>query len=373
MIELKGKTIVVSAINFSEGGPLTILIDCLLNLSKIATESRRYKIVAFVYDKSKCYFPNIHYIEIQQAKKSWLKRLYIEYYLFNIYSKKIKPFLWLSLHDITPRVRATKQAIYFHNPTPFRKISISDLYFSPKVFVFSLFYKYLYRINARRNDYIIVQQDWLRNSFSSLVKVPSSKIIVAPPNHQHPILDTNPMKKSSSSKCLFFYPSFPRSFKNFEIICEATSLLELKGITNFEVAITISGKENRYAHYLREKYKHVQSISFLGLLTREEVEYYYNKASCLLFPSLLETWGLPISEFSNYNKPMLLAKLPYAYETASGAKYVDFFNPSDPKELAHKMKLMIENDFSNLHECPQKHIEQPFAQSWIDLFELLLK
>ena len=33
----------------------------------------------------------------------------------------------------------------------------------------------------------------------------------------------------------------------------------------------------------------------------------------LIFPSLLETWGLPISEFEQTNKKMILANLPYAF------------------------------------------------------------
>ena len=50
----------------------------------------------------------------------------------------------------------------------------------------------------------------------------------------------------------------------------------------------------------------------------------YNKIDCLIFPSKLETWGLPISEFMAFDKPMLIADLPYAHETAAGAKYVAF-------------------------------------------------
>ena len=34
--------------------------------------------------------------------------------------------------------------------------------------------------------------------------------------------------------------------------------------------------------------------------------------------------GLPISEFSEFNKPMLLADLSYAQETAAGSEQVAF-------------------------------------------------
>ena len=44
------KTIIISAINFSEGGPLTIYKECLKCLEENFLEE--YKVVALVHDKS---------------------------------------------------------------------------------------------------------------------------------------------------------------------------------------------------------------------------------------------------------------------------------------------------------------------------------
>ena len=79
-----------------------------------------------------------------------------------------------------------------------------------------------------------------------------------------------------------------------------------------------------------------------------------------------------MNEFSNYDKPILAADLPYAYEAASGSRFVDFFNPNCSKELARKMELLISGDFSFLNECNQKKIEDPFFQSWEKLLGFLL-
>ena len=54
----------------------------------------------------------------------------------------------------------------------------------------------------------------------------------------------------------------------------------------------------------------------------------------MIFPSKLETWGLPISN-SNYNKPILAADLPYAHETIGNYDKVNFFNPDDVNKLAN--------------------------------------
>ena len=46
----------------------------------------------------------------------------------------------------------------------------------------------------------------------------------------------------------------------------------------------------------------------------------YSKANALIFPSKLETWGLPISEAIDYKIPIMVAKLEYARETLGSYK-----------------------------------------------------
>ena len=86
----------------------------------------------------------------------------------------------------------------------------------------------------------------------------------------------------------------------------------------------------------------------------------------------VETWGLPISEFAVFGKPMLLADLPYAYETAAGCSNVAFFNPSDPQILKEQMKWLIQKDTSFLTTVPKTAILEPVAYTWDELFERLL-
>ena len=53
----------------------------------------------------------------------------------------------------------------------------------------------------------------------------------------HPEVNLGNLKINKNIKIeknSFLYPSFPRVFKNFEVICEATKILENKGIKNFK-------------------------------------------------------------------------------------------------------------------------------------------
>jgi glycosyltransferase involved in cell wall biosynthesis len=107
-------------------------------------------------------------------------------------------------------------------------------------------------------------------------------------------------------------------------------------------------------------------------MDKDTLYQHYAMADCLIFPSRVETWGLPISEFSQTGKPMLLADLPYAHETSAGSKQVAFFNPEKPEELQVMMRRLIDGDSSFLKKVEKKSIKDPKAENWEELFKRLL-
>ncbi|MDV4104467.1 glycosyltransferase [Elizabethkingia anophelis] len=367
------KTIVVSAVNLNVGGALTILRDCLSFLSEFSVK-KNYRVVAIVYKKELANFPNIEYIEDQWPKKRWINRLWYEYVSMKKISRELAPVdLWLSLHDTTPNVLAEKQAVYCHNPFPFYEWKWRECLFAPKIVLLSLFSKFIYKKNINKNTFVIVQQQWLKDEFKKLFKLKSDKIIVALPDSPKNEDMNVSIKKDIDSVYEFIYAASPNSHKNFECLCHAAKILENDGINNFKVNITLSGNENKYAIWLYKRYgKIVKSIQWISFQNRKSLFQQYEKCDCLVFPSKVETWGLPISEFSEFNKPMLLADLSYAQETAAGSQRVAFFNPNDPKELAGQMKLLIQGDTSSLNIIPKKVIEEPVTHSWKELFQTLL-
>lgn len=374
---MKKKTIVISAVNLVEGGPLTILRECLDALSQ-SEISQTYKVVALVHSQKLLpSYSNIELMEYPLAKRNYLFRCYYEYLGFHRLSKKLKPYLWLSLHDMSPRVKAERQAVYMHNPSPFYKASFQVVLHAFTYALFSWFYKYVYRINLHANDYLIVQQQWLRDEFSKMFSFPKERIVVAPPERVNSGTIMNSANsilagKEDKDDVLFFFPAFPRSFKNFEVICNAVRILENDGIRNFGVVLTIDGSENGYSKQVVLQNRDLNTVVFKGLLAKDEVEAYYVLSDCLIFPSLLETWGLPISEYIPFRKPMLIADLPYAHETAAGAESVAFFNPNDAQELAKRMSQVINHNVESFNPVPLLEIEFPKAYSWRKLFDILL-
>ncbi len=370
------KTIVVSAVNLRKGGTLTILRQCLEALSTM-TQAGKCRVVALVHRRELAEYPGIEYIELPWAIEGWGKRLWCEYVTMGKISEQIGDIdLWLSLHDTTPRVKARRQAVYCQTSFPFMKWRWRDFLFDPKIPLFAMFTRFAYRIGIHRNRYLIVQQNWLRDGFAKMFSLPLERFIVAPPSRD----TTIPSYTSIPHDGLytFFYASTPDAHKNFETLCEATRLLEdAVGVRKFRTIITVRGDENRYAQYLHRHWSHVHSLEFAGLMDKPTLYAHYDRADCLVFPSRIETWGLPISEYMQVKQRqgmMLLSDLPYAHETSAGAAHLAFFDNDDPSALAQKMAETLDNDLAYTLEGSvgiEPSLERP-GISWQELFDRLL-
>lgn len=358
------KRLIVSAVNFSEGGPLTVLRECLR--AARASLPAEWEIIALVHDRRLIDTPGIRLLEFPDSKRSWLRRLQHEFWHFERLSRQLKPDVWFSLHDISPRVVAGRRVVYCHNASPFGRMRLRDIPLDPTQFLFTLLYGHLYRINIHKNDLIIVQQDWMRQAFRRIYGVKS--VAVA-----YPVGAAQPMQETStdSRHDVFLYPSLPRVFKNFEVLCQAAELLRQRIGARFEVRLTVSGQENRYARRLQRLYGGSPVVKFIGRQSPAEMAAQYRQAGTIVFPSLLESWGLPISEGKMWRKTLLLADLPYAHEALGSYDRAAFFDPHAPAALAQLMEDILEGRFrAQPHSAPP--VAAPFAADWESLLRLIV-
>lgn len=363
------RTVVVSGINLTEMGPLIVFIEALRCLSRRRAELS--KIFALVHRKD--LFPDIPgvtILEFPEVKRSWSKRLYCEYVQFKDISKKLNPYLWLSMHDITPNVVAERQAVYCHCPGPFYDLPWREAVLAPKLALFNLFYEELYRLYIRRNNYVIVQQEWLRKEFKKRFRL-KDNVIVAHPVNSDLLSPASADTREHSGPFRFFYPCFPRVFKNIETVLEAAEQMESRGVAGFIIDLTLDGSENAYARGIVRRFGNLRSVNFAGRMNHNEVLQTYLVTDCLIFASKLETWGLPISEFKASGRPMLIADLPYAHETLGYYEKAAFFPARNSADLAEKMTDAVSRQLSFALPMVQ-HIPAPFAANWDDLFSILL-
>ncbi|MES2864810.1 MAG: glycosyltransferase [Bacteroidota bacterium] len=363
---MKKKKIVISGINMVEGGIFTILQNVLQELSEYI-ENKDIEVIALVNDSSKFNFPNIQFIDLPLGKKSWFYRLYYEYFYFKKLSKKLQPDIWFSLHDTTPRVIAKKQFVYCHHPTTFFKPTWKDWKFDYKIGIFSLLYDYLYKKNISKNHTVFVQQHWIKEIFEKRFKIKNVKVTI--PQFVEEI--TNEKIELNENKTHFFYPSFPKSFKNIEYIFEAIKLLPEVVLNQCEFHITgLKNNDSKYVAFLNNKHESI-NVNRLNLLDRNVMSKYYNSIDYLIFPSKIETWGLPISEAKAHRKNLLLANLPYAKETCGNYENVSFFNLENPNELTKIITEVITKKHV-FQGNTISHNTKDDLHNWKELFNYIL-
>lgn len=361
------KKIVISGINLYTGGPLSIYMDFLSSVIRKEYD-KKYSIVAFVHKKelfSDYTGSGIRFIELPKSRESYLYRIFYEYMWFYSYSRKQDIYLWISLHDMTPNVVAVKRLAYCHSPLPFLRLTPEIVKNYPGVALMKYLYRYIYQFNIKKNDCVIVQQDWMRKEFYRHFGLKRENVAVCKPVIPEGKIINGSKEKSDAF--IFVYAAYPRFFKNFDVIAKAVKILNLQN-QNFKVIFTIDGKENKYSGRLYKKYHDIKNIIWRGLMPRKEVFELYGKADALIFPSLLETWGLPISEFKLTGKLMLLSDLPYAYEAVQPYDKAVFFDPNNEVELARIMGDAIAGKIIASKVDKYKY-EEPYYKNWYDLLE----
>lgn len=298
---MTARHLVVSAVNLTEGGPLTVLIESLD--AATATLSDEWRITALVHDCALISNDRVRTIAFPQAKKRWLNRIWLEWFGFRKLSRELQADLWVSLHDMTPVIEAKRQAVYCHNPSPFYRPSLTEAWFDPVFFAFNKLYMQLYACFIRRNDAVIVQQSWLRDAFRERLGHPNvvvaypSNISAKAPQEGAREQAVAPLRVPTAEQPLrLLYPALPRVFKNMEVLCEALTLLPEELAQRIDLRLTFNRNEGRWARTLADRYGNLPGVSLLGRRNRAEMTAEYRNCDLVLFPSRLETWGLPITE-----------------------------------------------------------------------------
>src|SRR5687767_2810836 len=112
--------LVVSAVSLVEGGTLSILLDLAEHLgAEFPSEDVLYLMNGRIAEHFAGKRVEVH----SWPKRSWISRVWFEKVFVRTIERRLRPRAWLSLHDITARLRETPQLLYCHNPSPFFDLS----------------------------------------------------------------------------------------------------------------------------------------------------------------------------------------------------------------------------------------------------------
>lgn len=331
----------------SSGGALTIL----RSLYDFVATNEECKDFEWVFVLSERHFPETEHIKIivnEEVKKSWLNRLKFDLFTGKKYIKKLQADIVISLQNTIINGLDCPQILYVQQSIPFQ----TDKKFSffkkeeQKLAVYQYIIGKLIKQSIKKADHVIVQANWMKNAVIQSTRIKADSITVIPP--KQPDL-AKYIQKEYEPTNKFFYPASNEIYKNHQVIYDAIDLLNEKGINDFEVILTLN-KEREHPN-----------IKFIGSIDYEEVIKYYQE-TILLFPSYVETVGLPLLEAMQINRIVLAADTEYAREVLKNYKNTYYFNPFKAETLANLMLNILTNPLEKIKMNKNFKVQESWSE-----------
>ena len=133
--------------------------------------------------------------------------------------------------------------------------------------------------------------------------------------------------------------------KNIEGIINAYALSGQTIHRNFNLVFI--GAETCHSSKYRQliaKLNIAEQVFFVNYITPGscDLSYFYNLAALFVFPTFYEGWASPPLESMKCGTPALVSGIPSLKESTGGV--ASYCNPSDPEDIANKMKMLLEDD-----------------------------
>lgn len=319
----------------SEGGALTIL-NSYYNKA-LNDDSRQWVFV--VSSPTLIESNHVKVLSYRWVKKSWLHRLYFDYVIAPSLVKKSRADSVLSLQNTAiPRTKVPL-TIYFHQPLPLSDIRFK-FYQNTRFWVYQNIISTFIAKSLRRADTIIVQTKWIASAIIDKWDIKPEQIDIQPPQFDTDIRYSPP----KNTRTNYVYPAGPYEYKNHLVIIKALRSISDSSpdtLNKISILFTITGRENKYTQSLMRAVDIDKlPIKFIGSKTHDELLSLMTRCT-LIFPSKLETFGLPLLEARKINAPIVSAITPFSSEILNGYRKATFFQADDWASLALILRTHI--------------------------------
>lgn len=316
-----------------------VILEVIRELQKYDTINEYFILVAPGTDKCLQETPNFHIIEIKCASYPLWEQIALPWTLSNIKpdilhcTSNTAPIfcnipLVLTLHDIIflEKQQNTNKSLYQNFGRLYRKLIVP-------------------RILSKAKK-IITVSDFERGNISKKTNIPSEQIVTVYNGYNkkfQPILDFHKVTEKyikEDNYILFFGNTDPK--KNTFRTIKAYALYLEKSKDKRPMLILDMNQSTVEQILKEEKIEHIRScIHCPGYIKNSDLPYIYNGAFVFIYPSLRESFGLPILESMGSGTPVIVSETSAIPEIAGdGALYIDPYNEQD---IANKL-LLIEND-----------------------------
>lgn len=182
------------------------------------------------------------------------------------------------------------------------------------------------RIFAKNTNWYIVQSAYVKDVFVRHFSFLKQRIKIIPFFKPIEIAEIYPLSVKKDKN--FIFVSDGHSHKNHVTLLKAWALVNKKD-PSLKLFLTIS---NQYSNLIKEIAKSNLNIENLGYISQKELHQYYFSCKFLIYPSLVESFGLGLIEATEFGCEVIAADRPYVFEIVKPFAVFDPLNPNDIAE-----------------------------------------
>lgn len=359
------KNVIVNSSALRSSGGLSIYRQFISHLSEYVNGNRYYIFVDSTVEQP--IIDGVTYIA--DDDHSFSHRIAWEHGGLNRWLKKqkIKPDVIASLQN-TGTVTRCKQVIYYHQPLPFYSHKWNPFKAEERLM---WLYKYIYPLFVQNtinmNTHVVVQIPFIKRGFISRFNIDSERVHVLFPDVERIDASTvEPLYKEDGNIHLL-YPATPLPYKEHATIVHAMALLRKHSphiAAKVRIHFTFFANDYPMLWAMVKKMELENLFVMEGCMPYDKLLSLYKSADGLLFPSTIETLGLPLLDATAFGLPIIASDLDYAHEVLDEYQGVVYADCSDYKLWAKAIE--------HICLCSQKYKPLPPKESsWKGFFKLI--
>jgi glycosyltransferase involved in cell wall biosynthesis len=319
---------IIYASNIHQGGGKVLLLSLLSKLSKPCTLFADARLELDRFSSKE--------INLILVSPNILGRLRAEFHLRRLSRAGERVLCFGNLPPLLPL--SGKVALYFQNTILFARNA--SLPFSTRQKLKHAVERLWVRWGLRFVETVYVQSVEVRAGF--LEDHPTAKVVIAP------FIQKFGKQSANSEKPLFdfIYVSSGEPHKNHQRLLRAWEMLADDGVFP-TLALTLPEESLHLLSLLsvlRQK-----GLKFFNHPTasHEQVLEMYGKSRALIFPSITESFGIPLLEANSLGLPILAGELDYVREFVTP---VQTFDPHSEKSIYRAVRRFLDGDLSEAHQ-----------------------
>lgn len=364
------KNIILSAGACRQGGAKTIYLQLMEHL-RYHVSNHRY--IVFVDESMpRPEIAGVEYVIVDV--RNGLERLRFDYGRCKeiLERMEVKPDLIISLQNTgVACLKDTWQLIYYHQSLPFYPQRWNPLKKAERrLFMYKYIYPWFVKHSIRKERVDFVAQiPFIKDRITNQFGIKECRIHVLFPDTEKVEKEKLKSYAFENDTINFMYPATAVSYKNHQLLVDALSVLREKSkdvCERMRIHLTLSNNDNpEFAQQIREVGLEQQFVLH-GSVPHDELLCMLNASHGLLFPSTIETLGLPLLEAAKLGKAIVVSDLTYAHQVVGGYDGVAFVDVKDARKWADKM-------YELSTETPQnyKEIAEQKDSSWEEFFALI--